>query len=205
MPLPVARPILIALLGAAFTAGLSAARAPAGVIEMASGDSTPARWPMRSRDPVRVWVQPTAGVSHWSATYVDEVRYAFDAWNELRLGLRFRFVADSLDGEIRVAWVDRFSEPISGRTVCMSDDANQIVSASIALAVHHRDGVLLDDDDMHAMALHEIGHALGLSHLRDSTSVMAPRVRVGVLSSADRTAARRLYSRPAVTVSAVRH
>ena len=68
--------------------------------------------------------------------------------------------------------------------------------ADITLAMHHTQGDMLDPDSMRAMALHEIGHLLGLDHTRDSLSIMAPRVRVRQLSSADRATIHLLYALP---------
>ena len=62
--------------------------------------------------------------------------------------------------------------------------------------MHHNKGETLDEESMRAMALHEIGHALGLDHTRDVTAVMAPRVRVRELSAADVATARLIYSLP---------
>jgi predicted Zn-dependent protease len=54
----------------------------------------------------------------------------------------------------------------------------------------------LDQDAMRAMAMHEIGHLLGLDHTTDSLSIMAPKVRVRQLSAADRATVRLLYALP---------
>ena len=114
--------------------------------------------------------------------------------------MHFTFVDDSSDAEVHVTWIDRFTEPISGRTRWSRDDSWAITEANITLAVHHSSGDQLDDDAMRAMALHEIGHLLGLDHTTDSLSIMAPRVRVRELSEADRATARLLYALPAGSV-----
>ena len=97
---------------------------------------------------------------------------------------------------MHVTFVHHFDEPISGRTKWARDDDWWIIDADIVLAVHHNSGRTLDDDAMKAMALHEIGHLLGLDHTEDLTSIMAPRVRVRDLSVADRATARLLYTLP---------
>jgi len=58
-------------------------------------------------------------------------------------------------------------------------------------------GRSLDTRGVRAIALHEIGHMIGLSHSTDGHDIMAPLVRVGDLSSTDRATARLLYTFPA--------
>jgi len=160
-------------------------------------DSTLVRWADRRGIPLTVWVQPQSNINDFSSAFVQEVHNAFEAWDGLRLPVRFAFVDDSSDAKIHVTWIDHFSQPISGRTRWARDDDWAITDANITLAVHHSSGDLLDDDAVRAMALHEIGHLLGLDHTVDTASVMAARVRVRQLSEVDRATVRLIYTLPA--------
>jgi hypothetical protein len=160
-------------------------------------DSSLSRWPDRQGIPLTVWIQPTAAIQDFTPRRVARVRQAFMEWGAVNLPIRFTFVEDSTDADVHVTFIDRFKEPISGRTRWSRDDDWWITDANIVLAVHHFQGEPLDEDSMRAMALHEIGHLLGLDHTRDSMSVMAPKVRVRQLSDADRATARLLYALPA--------
>ncbi len=163
-------------------------------------DSSLARWPDRGGVPLKVWIQPQSGVVDFTDGYVARVREAFEDWDRLNLPIHFAFVEDSTSADVHVNWIDRFSDPISGRTRWSHDDDWEITDANIVLALHHNHGEQLDLESMHAMALHEIGHLLGLDHTRDSMSVMAPRVRVRSLSDADRATVRLVYALPAGSV-----
>jgi hypothetical protein len=163
---------------------------------LASRDSALARWPDRHGTPLTVWIQPSVPFPDWDDVYHTEVRDAFLEWNELHLPVRFAFLADSARADVHVTFIDRFAEPISGRTKWARDDDWWITDADIVLAAHHRSGVPLAADAMRAMALHEVGHLLGLDHTDDATSIMAPKVRVRSLSSADRATVRLLYALP---------
>jgi hypothetical protein len=163
-------------------------------------DSALARWPDRKGRPLRIWIQSTSDLDDWHQRYVYEVHNAFVAWDTLNLPVKFQIVADSASAHVHVTFIDRFEEPISGRTKWARDEKYWITDASIMLAVHHRSGEVLEDDSMHAMALHEIGHLLGLDHTLDPSSVMASKVRVRSLSAADRLTARLLYRLPAGSV-----
>jgi hypothetical protein len=171
---------------------------------LAARDSAVARWPERRTNPLRVWVQPSARFTDFTPDNVPLVRQAFVDWSETTIPLSFTFVVDSALADIRVTWVDRFDEQISGKTLWAHDERWWIVDAQIQLAVHHRSGETLDSSAMRAIALHEVGHLIGLDHTGDTTSIMTPRVRVKDLSAADRATAQLLYLLPAGRISAGR-
>jgi hypothetical protein len=163
-------------------------------------DSSLARWKPRPMRPITVWVQSRPDLEDWNEEYLDAVSDAFMAWDAVELPVRFRMVRDSVDAEIHVSWIPKFNEQISGRTRWSRDDNWWIVNASILLAIHHQQGDRLDKSAMKAMALHEVGHLLGLDHTANPGSIMAPRVRIRELAEVDIATVRVLYSVPAGTL-----
>ena len=163
---------------------------------IAAHDSALARWPDRATNPLRVWVQPSSHYAGFDPAVVPVVRRAFAEWSALGLPVPFTFV-DSASADVRVTWVERFSEPISGKTLWAHDDDWWIIDANIQIAVRHHSGEVLDSSSVRAITMHEVGHLLGLDHTTDTTSIMAPRVRVRDLSPSDRATAQLLYRLPA--------
>jgi hypothetical protein len=159
-------------------------------------DSALSRWPARVSEPLRVWVQPWAPVTGWDDRFAARARDAFVDWQRTGIPVRFAFTDDSAAADLRVTWIDHFDEPISGKTLWTRDERWWITGASITLALHHQDGAPLDAGAVRAIALHEVGHLLGLDHTSDPGNVMTPRVRVRDLSAADRATVRLLYSLP---------
>lgn len=159
-------------------------------------DSALARWPERLTTPVRVWVGSGPAIEGWDPSYPERVRDAFDQWANLGIPVRFTFVRDSTDADVHVSWIDHFDSPISGKTIWARDGKWWIVTANITLALHHNAGELLDAKAVHAIALHEVGHLLGLDHTADTANIMTSRVRVRDLSEADRATMKLLYSLP---------
>jgi hypothetical protein len=163
---------------------------------IAAHDSALTRWPSRVGNPLRVWVQHAPNIDGWQSEFGAQVNTAFESWMAVGLPVRFEFVRDSARADVHVTWVDRFKEPISGKTLWGRDDRFWIVNADIILAVRHQNGDPLDAPQMRAIALHEVGHLLGLDHTADTGNIMAPRVRVRELSAADLATARLLYALP---------
>jgi hypothetical protein len=156
------------------------------VLLLAAGNEPPRKLWSVSGAPLRVWIQPSP--------HTHQVRLAVAEWNAQRLPLRMRLGADSASADVRLYWIDHFDEAISGRTTAVDDGDRRIVSASVTLAFSHSDGHALTSEEVRVLALHELGHAIGLDHTNEAGSIMRARVRVRAISPADRERAMRLYS-----------
>ena len=157
-------------------------------------DSALSRWPDRTAKPVRVWVQNAPTLPGWRRQFPELVRTALDEWSSVGIPVRFIYVTDPARAEVRVRWVERLSDESCGETTWTADAEGWMRRADITLAMRSSDGVLQDERDMRAMALHEAGHLLGLGHTTDTTAIMAPWVAADDLTDADRATVRALYA-----------
>ena len=164
-------------------------------------DDNIARWPDRQLEPLRVWIQPSSSLPDFQTSFPVRAREAFERWTHTGVPVFFTFVVDSARSDIPVTWVDHFDMPITGRTRWTRDQHWWIVGSSIEVALHHQSGAALDPEAVHAIALHEVGHVLGLDHTMDERSIMAARVRVSQLSDLDEHTVQLVYSLPPGSVS----
>lgn len=162
-----------------------------------SRDSSLARWPVHVTDPLRVWVARPASLPRWSDDFVPAVRDAFDTWVDAGIPMRFTFVDDSATADVHVRFLPRFPTGISGKTMWTRSTSWWLVSSDVVLSLTHPNGGAVTPSQMRAIALHEVGHLLGLDHARDPANIMSARIRARDLSDADRATVRLLYSMPA--------
>jgi hypothetical protein len=158
-------------------------------------DSVLDRWPNRVVNPVRVWIEPS-GDPAVGSIFSPAVTDAFSIWEGLGIPVRFRLVGSRDSAEVRVRWVNSLVNR-TGSTTWRANHDGWLQGGDITLATHLGSGGAIDARGMRAIALHEIGHVLGLSHSDNPLDIMAPLVRVTDLSTVDRATVRLLYSFPA--------
>lgn len=166
---------------------------PAMLVE---SDSLLRRWPERTVPPLRVHLQPSQ-VRGYSPNLREAGRAAFVRWERVGgIPVRFDFVNDSAAAEVVVRWIEQFPLRRAGQADIRWNNAGWIVHATLTLATHTSDGIPLDDEAVYTVALHEIGHLLGLGHSDDPEDVMFPSTSVHDITPRDRHTARLLYGVP---------
>ena len=172
-------------------------RASAGLtylneVVAATSDSVLHRWDDRVASPVRVYLS-TSTVTNFQPAFLDAVRAAFTRWGEAGVPVRFALDADSAAAEVRFEWRPQFAAERTGETSIEWDQDGHLHKGVVTLATLDPTGRPLAPDDVRLMAMHEIGHLLGLDHSPDAGDLMYASPRVRDLSARDIATVTLLY------------
>ena len=163
---------------------------------LTEADSIVRRWVDREGRPLRVYYEPTT-VSGFTPALGRAARDAFARWSRVGgIPIDFVVVRTPEQAEVIVRWIDRFSVPRAGQADLVWRSDGVLQRGTLTLATLDGVGRQLTVDEVFTVALHEIGHLVGLGHSDEPRDVMYPTTSVHDLTTRDRRTAMLLYSLP---------
>ncbi len=139
---------------------------------------------------ITVLILTTENESWWNHLYINSTLDAINEWNQAfsefiikysdynylsQLIMNPQVSNVSQDNfDVYISWIEQFANKSSDivLTTTKSTELGTISNSNMLLAAHDFDGNILDELDMHAVSLHELGHCFGLGHSNISGDTM---------------------------------
>ena len=164
-----------------------------------AGDSVVRHWGARGGRPIRIVVVPGTAPGYHEE-YAGAVEWAVVRWNGVGLPAQLETTRDSSGADVVLTWVDTLGGEAAGQARVVWTRPGEIIRAEVRLMTHLQDGKAPTSSQMVTMALHELGHVLGLGHSSDPGDALHPTSTAIELSARDRRTARLLYDLPTGSV-----
>jgi predicted Zn-dependent protease len=146
------------------------------------------------RSTISVLITPPNNESWWAPSYLNATLRAISQWNHAILDFASNYtdyaylsklrmtptVAYRMDSgfDVYISWIEKppsATDEIGSANILYELSSGIIMNSTIDLASKTLQGYVLNEVDMQNIALHELGHSLGLGHSNYTKDVMYPK------------------------------
>ena len=141
----------------------------------------PLQGPTWDHAQINVLIIPRWNETWWKAGYLDSAIRSVSQWNNAvdhfssnnsdyaylsKLRITMKVSNSSETGfDVYISWIDRFrNETCEAGLTRTTYSAKVVINSTLTLAAHDCYGNVMSERDVQNVALHELGHSLGLSH-----------------------------------------
>lgn len=159
-----------------------------------SRDSTLVRW--KWHETLKIWMEPPSKSPSWDPKSPEIMWEALEHWVGLGLPVKLERAAGPEDANVLITWVETLGDDRVGSTEVDFNEVLGITRAVIVIAMQDEFNRSLSRDRLKKVSIHEVGHALGLTHTSDISSIMSPRGGKGDITKEDLNHVHLLYNLP---------
>lgn len=133
------------------------------------------------KNTVHIYFDQTVNPKEWNNDRMTLLKKSFTLWEqalqEIRPTFQFEYTQNPLQYDVRVRLVDEISQKKNPYKEVMGLNQKEVMKFTllknnIELALNKKDKTRVTDDDLYRVALHEIGHMMGLGHSKRRDDVM---------------------------------
>lgn len=127
--------------------------------------------------PLKVYVEQSNS-KLYKPLYKSYIDYAFKVWQKADSRIKFVYVSSKEHADITIAFEDNLSEKYKDNYLGLTDyeltRTNKIINSAIQISFLRENGEKLNNGELKATIIHELGHAVGLGHSDNKADIMYP-------------------------------